>query len=544
MSTAPDPHLRLRTAIRAHWWALALAVLVVGVPTAVAAKTGNLAIPHNDSWAYSRIAQVFAMTGEFRLVGWGRMALVGQVGVLGWFGRSITAQQLVIAGLSVILLVSVYWLLVVRVGRIRALAGVFVVAIWPGYALLSTSFMTDIPALALALACLALGGFALRRDSVPLFVIAAVLGFWSVSIRDQSVAAVVALFGYAALTVTRRRRVRWAVLAVSGLVLAGITAYVYHWVDSLPNQDGSHVVLTAQTIQEAGWAALRAYLTLSWGLLPVAIAAFRPLRWRWCSFVGAAAGLAVSVAVLVHFHVSAALSGVYLSWMGAYAGVLPGNRVVIPAAIWTGVVISAVVGATVLGGELARRAALPRTELAWFTIFTALGLFGTSVLGTGIYDRYFLALVPGFLAVLLEKKALRSTSRDGLTGRIALGIPIILSGLMVTSMSAALALNAFSYDITRWRIGESLTAQGVPATSIDAGIEWMGTHSPNGVIHRSAPGVSLPQAFFVDRPTCYLLSGAATLPGYRRIEVVPYRTFLLFGHSALYVQRHESDACT
>lgn len=544
MSTAPDPHPRLRTAVRAHWWALALAVLVVGVPTAVAAKTGNLAIPHNDSWAYSRIAQVFAMTGDFRLVGWGRMALVGQVGVLGWFGRSITAQQLVVAGLSVILLVSVYWLLVVRVGRVRALAGVLVLAIWPGYALLSTSFMTDVPALALALACLALGGFALRRDSVLLFVIAAVLGFWSVSIRNQSLAAVVALFGYAALTVTRRQRVRWAVLAVSGLVLTGITAYVYHWVDSLPNQDGSMVVLNAHTVNGAGWNALRSYLTLSWGVLPASIAAFRPLRWRWRSFAGAAAGLAVAVTVIVRFGVGSAFTGLYLSWMGSYYGVLPGVRVVFPAPVWAGIVIAAVVGATVLGGELARRAALPRTELAWFTIFTAIGLFGTSVLGTGIYDRYLLALVPGLLAVLLHDRVRSPQGHTARAGRVALGIPVILSGLVVTSISVAAALNAFSYDITRWRIGESLTAQGVPATSIDAGIEWMGTYSPNGVIHRSAPGVSLPQAFFVDRPTCYLLSGAATLPGYRRIEAVPYRTFLLFGHSVLYVQRHESDACT
>src|SRR5579884_3238448 len=64
-------------------------VLGVLLPVVVAAATGNLSIPHNDAWSYSRIAQTFGRTGHIRLLDWNRSALVGQFVVLGPLASSI-----------------------------------------------------------------------------------------------------------------------------------------------------------------------------------------------------------------------------------------------------------------------------------------------------------------------------------------------------------------------------------------------------------------------------------------------------------------------
>lgn len=87
---------------------LLIAAICVGVPVGLAAATGSLSIPHNDGWSHSKIAQVFATTYHFELLGWNRTALVGQVVVLGPLGRSIIAQQLFVACLAVLALVATY----------------------------------------------------------------------------------------------------------------------------------------------------------------------------------------------------------------------------------------------------------------------------------------------------------------------------------------------------------------------------------------------------------------------------------------------------
>ena len=101
----------------------ALSALAVGAPLLVSWATGSLAIPHNDAWAYSRIAETFGSTGHIHLVGWNRPFLVGQVVPLGPLGRSVTAQHVLVAALAVVGLVATYVLLMPRVGRKGAIFG-------------------------------------------------------------------------------------------------------------------------------------------------------------------------------------------------------------------------------------------------------------------------------------------------------------------------------------------------------------------------------------------------------------------------------------
>ena len=72
------------------------------MPLALAFLTGSIAIPHNDAWSHSRIAEGFARDGEIRMLGWNRTALVGQVVPLGPLAASIVAQQVFVAVLAVL----------------------------------------------------------------------------------------------------------------------------------------------------------------------------------------------------------------------------------------------------------------------------------------------------------------------------------------------------------------------------------------------------------------------------------------------------------
>ncbi len=215
----------------ARWTAdrplLGLAVLIgVLLPVTVAALSGNLAIPHNDGWAYSRIAETFGRTGRIELVGWNRSTLLGQVVPLGPLARSIVAQQLFIAVCSLVFLTSVHELLLPRLGAARAGVATVVVALWPGYALLSTSFMGDIPALALAGVTVLVGTRALERDSPWLFVVAMLIGLWGCTVRLQAIAAPAAValaFLLASRRGAPRRVVRTRPVLVLG-VAVGLTA--------------------------------------------------------------------------------------------------------------------------------------------------------------------------------------------------------------------------------------------------------------------------------------------------------------------------------
>src|SRR5688500_2588577 len=81
-------------ASRAPWMLAAVIGLGVGVPLILAFVTGSVSIPHNDAWAYSRIAATFGRGDGFVLVGWNRLGLFGQVVPLGPLGRWVTVQAI------------------------------------------------------------------------------------------------------------------------------------------------------------------------------------------------------------------------------------------------------------------------------------------------------------------------------------------------------------------------------------------------------------------------------------------------------------------
>src|SRR5436309_1072880 len=80
---------------------LAAAVLFgVVIPLLCAVVTGGISIPHNDGWAFTRAASIFARTGHVQMFNWNKMGLAGMFIPLGPFGASITVQQCFVAALA------------------------------------------------------------------------------------------------------------------------------------------------------------------------------------------------------------------------------------------------------------------------------------------------------------------------------------------------------------------------------------------------------------------------------------------------------------
>ena len=60
---------------------------------------------------------------------------------------------------------------------------------------------------------------------------------------------------------------------------------------------------------------------------------------------------------------------------------------------------------------------------------------------------------------------------------------------MVAAVATVITLNADAYDAARWSAGDKAVAAGVPATMVDAGFEWVGSHqSAVALPGRRVPG--------------------------------------------------------
>jgi hypothetical protein len=86
-----------------------------------------------------------------------------------------------------------------------------------------------------------------------------------------------------------------------------------------------------------------------------------------------------------------------------------------------------------------------------------------------------------------------------------------------------------AFDAARWEAGRQLVAAGVPATDVDAGFEWSGYHSPNGVDRRPVPGrLNWYSTHFPENRRCFAVySSRQKHAGWRLVRTVPYRKFIV-----------------
>jgi hypothetical protein len=163
--------------------------------------------------------------------------------------------------------------------------------------------------------------------------------------------------------------------------------------------------------------------------------------------------------------------------------------------------------------------------------------------GQGIDDRYLFPLV-GPAAIVLVAVARRGHQMP--SNRAAYAIPAI-SVLVIAAVSLILTANADAFDAARWRAGNALVAEGIPAPSIDAGFEWVGMHQV-GAVGRGSGGSGIDEtwydALFPALRVCGTVSSQPiTASGYVPAGTVSYATWAALGHATLYLYRVEQSGC-
>lgn len=507
---------------RWSWLGLVVAIVsLVGLPLLLSLATGSMVIPHNDAWAHARIAQVYAETGRIVLVGWNRSSLVGMVAVVGPFGASLAAQHSFVIVCSVVALVTTYLLVVPRCGGPAAVLSACSLGVVPEFGLLSTSFMTDVPALAGALVCLWAGDVALRRNQPAWLWFAILAGFWGTTIREQALAAPAAVLA-AGWLAGRPRRAQ--VVTAAGVLIMAVAA-TEAWRRVLPSDDAPPGILAepVPTLILLG----RGLFTLALFMVPVAVAVVRPGSWKKVT-VWLGAGFPLLLAALLAWMGQSPLLGNYMSLGAAYARASVGAPIFMPRMVWYAVLATSVMGAALLAGHVLHQG-LPRDELLLCAGgFVSAGLLLQLALGQPTFSRYFLILVPVGAGLLL--------SRDG-SHRLRVGF---VAAVMIWAFGLALTAGTMAYDAARWEAATQLVAKGVAPQEIDAGFEWVGMHAP-GVfrdvdIRSLDPDESWYLRHFDGARACYIVSGRS-LVDRELLGTHQFATFGIFGASNLYIYR-------
>jgi hypothetical protein len=498
------------------------ALLLLGVlaPAFVAVCTHSLGLPIGDDWAFRRVLFSFVRTGRYRLVGWGSMTLVGQVlwGAIfvGLLGAHPWVPSLAVAVLAAGALAAAYLFARGQLSRHQAVASCLLVVALPGFALSTSSFMTDVPAFAGEIVCLLLGACGLRREGRARLIWltwSMVAGLWAFSVREFAVVAPLAVLAASAsigATLADRRLVAGCVGAAL-LLIAGCSA-IYFWTAGLPGAQPKHLALPGAT---AGETLAGAYFTLSFMVSPLLPGVVRRRRlWREpAAYAGTSVALGLGAVLLVGHH--PVFIGNYLSQRGVGGGsVLVGTRpVLFPPLLWRSARALALVAGAALAGVLAEafRAvvnnggglwALLRGVAAGATkggdgvcyLLTSLFTWASVVLLGGydlfvqapFWDRYLWPVAFGAALVLarngcgvgrfLCQRRPASTPRS----EVAVAVLTTLLGGLLGMVASTLTLNADAFDAARWSAGEALQAMGCPAQEVDAGFEWVGSHAREG----------------------------------------------------------------
>jgi hypothetical protein len=555
---------------------VALIMVGVGLPTLVAAKSGSFVIPHEDDWAYRRVALALYHTGHYQLVGWGPMTLVGQMVFVQpflWVARGRAwALGTSTAVLAVVVIASSYLLARTVVARRDAVWAVAGLLVFPGFLLNTAWFMTEVPCLAAEATCLALGIVTLGRkgDSRLRWLTASLLvGIFGFSIRQFAVAAPAAVL----IAVSMSDRRRWRQYCLAGVGLALACAFIYLWTLSLPGQQISPVHLpsfgevtnVAQAITTMGLVLLPVLL-LVWG-------GWRFSRINRATLLGGIAGAAVvAVPSAARLLGGTGNRGLLVSGLlTTYNQVLPGLRpAVFPRVVWIALEAAAAIG-TVLGGmvvgqlignyvrqrtttrpeQVAEFLGTPRGLLASFCVLYGGGLAAFSFVVSGIADLYLWPLVVPLAVLLLAYRDRRAATDGSPTEPTRSAGPVpawaALTGLALVAL--ALLLNQSAFDAARWRAGNLAVTEGVSAQSVDAGIEWVGFHTGERVrsgAPLAAAGRSRFDTMFPSfRPCAVVSASPLRLRGAESIAspIVQYR-LLLFEGTKEYLYLYRLPGCS
>ena len=579
---------RSRLVKRDIWALVALLAIAVVLPTVVGAISGSLDMPRNDDWSYRGIALHLFETGRLELDGAAATMLVGQIVVAQpflWLSGGATWGLTTVGVLSAVIAIVAGYLLVRRlVTPGRAALAMLILPLFPGFLPYAASFMTDLPAIAAEFVCLGLGIVALRGGRIRgrWLLASLAVGVFGFTVREFSLAAPASVLAAAVLVQPRRLR-PW----LSGFAVVAVCVAIYYVRSRLPNQTG----VTVHPISDySSDRVARAVSSLAFVLLPAAVVAAATWwrRWRLPDVaVGALLG-----SYLVHQRIidlvatgvvpPVLLDNLATQWGTPIQYMTFGSRPVLFSDIaWSAInglaliatIVLVAVGAGVFGFHVRRalraprsipvRLASPAGILLMFSVATAMGLIVFGLIGT-IFDRYLWPLVPTLASLMLMRPLGQQRGvdfresvvdevdgqRSGVARPIGV-IPAVTAAaliLLLGGMGLSLMLNSAAFDPARWSAAERLVDLGVPAESIDAGIEWVGYHatSPMEYAH-PVPAATWWEALWPSFRLCgFVATTPQNLPGARLVEVDlhAYRLLLFAGQDeTLYLYRVEGPQC-
>lgn len=476
---------------RQLWWA--------GLPLAVSAACwavlfasvplGRQEFALADDFSFARSFYLFANGKGIHYGGWSSMPLFGQ-----WLWAApftwAFGEQLVVLRLSTIVLgwfgLAAFYSLLRRQSAEPALAAAATaaLAINPLFLLLQGTFMSDVPALCFALVALACYARAWASGSYLALGAAAAAASLGVVTRQTAVAAPAA----AGLLLCWRPSLRWRpawLLAAWGPVALGLATHA--WFQARPDVIPAENRVPTPTIAAAYLFALVHLCGLA--ALPILALDLGPQAWvgraaTWVSDAGprtgttlAAIGLSVLLAgvgaTAFHWYKHPALVVMYdqglfpyldgmVTVYGPYMG--QAGRVPILGPGWRlGLTVAGCIGAGALLWRYCSRFGRGFSP----GLLTTFALLQVPMILAAryVFDRYFLALLPGALAIAAwGQGAMSRRSWPGLLLLVALGV----AGLGLTH-------DWLAFNAARWALGRRAAAEHqVDLVEIDGGFEWNG----------------------------------------------------------------------
>ncbi len=476
--------------------ALVIALLAFG-SLLIAHRAG--AVPQGDDWSYVKTALALHRTGHIQLQGWGQMFMLGQIFTaqpLLWILPDHTLTLDIYGAIAMSVWLGCAWALGRRiVGEWRAVLLVLALAVWPGTGVLTASFMTDAPSAAASLGCVFLGVLAITKQSRLLLAFSLLAGLFAFTIREQLVVGLLAVVLGALVARGLRRRFRVEAV-VGAAVVAIICAVLEHLRHQLPNPDLAPFGFGTLNFSSLPPTLLPCLFTIALAVSPLSVWTLLSLRLRDLLNPGRLIGWALGVWALGHI-VNWTFDPIphltlpnYVTAAGSVPVTAPGSSPhIMSDEVFRTMQVLAMISGVLIVGELGARLTRParlwtqlrdRPAVLVMTVYTVLlAGFATGLAfgGQAQFDRYLLAMFPGFGMLLL-----RTPSSERVTVPVRVwrtGFAVVLAATTVFLGCVALDSTVSSdiRDAAVWRAAARLEADGVPSDTINAGLNWDGIHA-------------------------------------------------------------------
>ncbi len=516
--------------------------------------------PLNDDWAYAAAVKTLLGGGGIRLSGWTTVNLIAQIfwGALFClpFGFSFTALRISTLVLGLTGVLALYGLLREgEAGHGTALFGALLLAFNPLYLVLSYTFMSDVPFIAISLLSFYFLVRGMRRNSGVEIVAGLLLACVALLIRQTGLAIFMA-FSVAYVAKHGWRRQKVFVAAVSLASGFAVQILWHHFLTSrhiLPALYGVQSTLVLSPRSYVSWHAIKPFaaglviLSVYVGLFlfPLILwigprnvkALCRPRLVSLMTVVYAVMG------AIVFRRMRMPILRNTLYDLGLGPAILQGGSPSLPTAgkgFWAVVTIAGFLGSVVLVGATLRAIGktrkflpMPEGKRELLVILLASGLIYLVPLSiltfTGrAFDRYVLFLVPLGIVILF---LLASDAGRAKAGSLTISLSVA-SLILYGAFSIAGTHDYLSWNRARWQALNNLeTEQRVGPDKIDGGFEFNASYlyDPS---YRASPGKSW---YFVARDD--FMIAFEPVPGFTEMKRYRFQRWLPPGEGSILVLR-------